>query len=161
MNPHPGRTIGALVVSLAASIARGEFAFHDGDTVAFLGDSITAARGYTKIVGHYMLMRFPERKVRFVNAGQGGDTAAGCLSRLDRDVFSHGANIVTVAFGINDIGWGMKANDSRRDATSGVAGLQSRGRAGRAARARIGRELEVDSGRAALPTASAVGTGDE
>jgi lysophospholipase L1-like esterase len=94
--------------------AQADFALHDGDTVVFLGDSITAARGYTKIVEHYTLMRFPGRKVRFANAGQGGDTASGCLSRLERDVFSQGATVVTVAFGVNDIGWGMKADAEHR-----------------------------------------------
>lgn len=104
-----------LLLSLAlAATARAEYALRDGDTLAFLGDSITAARGYTKIVEHYTLMRFPERKVRFVNAGQGGDTAAGCLERLERDVFSKGATVVTVAFGINDIGWGTKADEEHK-----------------------------------------------
>src|SRR5438552_18985552 len=98
------------LLCLGAEVVRGEFAFRDGDTVAFLGDSITAARGYTKIVEHYTLMRFPERKVGFVNAGQGGDTAFGSLSRLERDVFAKGATVVTVAFGVNDIGWGTKAD---------------------------------------------------
>lgn len=91
-----------------------DFALRDGDTIAFLGDSITAARGYTKIVEHYTLMRFPERKVRFINAGQGGDTANGSLQRLERDVFAKGATVLTVAFGINDIGWGTKADDVHR-----------------------------------------------
>src|SRR5436190_15607366 len=95
---------------LTVGNANAEFALRDGDTVAFLGDSITAARGYTKIVEHYTLMRFPGRKVRFVNAGKGGDTMSGCLERIDRDVFEQGATVVTVAFGINDIGWGMKAD---------------------------------------------------
>ena len=90
------------------------YALRDGDTLAFLGDSITAARGYTKIVEHYTLMRFPERRVRFVNAGQGGDTAHGSLRRLERDVFAQGATVLTVAFGINDIGWGTKADDLHR-----------------------------------------------
>lgn len=102
-----------LLLSLA-SFARADYTLKDGDTVAFLGDSITGARGYTKIVEHYTLMRFPERKIRFVNAGQGGDTAHGCLARLDRDVFDKGATVVTVAFGINDIGWGTKADDEHR-----------------------------------------------
>lgn len=91
-----------------------DFALRDGDTVAFLGDSITAARGYTKIVEHYTLMRFPERRVRFLNAGQGGDTAHGSLARLERDVLSQGTTVLTVAFGINDIGWGTKADDTHR-----------------------------------------------
>lgn len=86
------------------------FALKDGDTLVFLGDSITAARGYTKIVELYTLMRYPERRVKFWNAGQGGDTAAGAVKRLEKDVFAHGATVVTVAFGVNDIGWGTKAD---------------------------------------------------
>lgn len=35
------------------------------DTEPFPGDSIASARCYTKFVEHYMLRRFPERKVRF------------------------------------------------------------------------------------------------
>src|SRR5690349_9059339 len=102
--------VGLLPVVLAAVTVTGwtplvaaDFAVRDGDTVTFLGDSITAARGYTKIVEHYTLMRFPERRARFINAGQGGDTAHGSLQRLERDVFSKGTTLLTVAFGINDI----------------------------------------------------------
>jgi lysophospholipase L1-like esterase len=87
-----------------------DFALRDGDTVVFLGDSITAARGYGKVIEEYTLLRYPQRHVRFVNAGHGGDTAAGGLKRLERDVFSHHVTVLTVAYGINDIGWGMKAD---------------------------------------------------
>jgi hypothetical protein len=74
----------ALLIA-ATALRASDFALRDGDTVTFLGDSITAARGYTKIVEHYTLMRFPERRVRFINAGQGGDTAHGSLSAALRD----------------------------------------------------------------------------
>ena len=104
------RPLVLLAAAITANFAHADFALRDGDTVAFLGDSITAARGYTKVVEHYTLMRYPERKVRFINAGKGGDTASGSLERLERDVFNQGATVVTVAFGINDIGWGMKAD---------------------------------------------------
>jgi lysophospholipase L1-like esterase len=107
-----------------------DFLLRDGDTCVFLGDSITAARGYTKIVEHYTLMRFPGRQVRFYHAGKGGDTASGCLERLERDVFSRGATIVTVAFGVNDIGWGMKADaEHRQRYLDGIREIVSRCRA--------------------------------
>ena len=102
------------LIAVLQPLRAADFALHDGDTLAFLGDSITAARGYTKIVEHYTCMRFPDRRVRFVNAGQGGDTAFGSLQRLERDVFAQGATVLTVAFGINDIGWGTKADDTHR-----------------------------------------------
>lgn len=91
-----------------------DFAIRDGDTVAFLGDSITAARVYGKHIENYTLLRYPDRKVQFINVGIGGDTAAGGLKRLQRDVFDNHVTLLTVAFGINDIGWGMKADDAHR-----------------------------------------------
>jgi lysophospholipase L1-like esterase len=96
------------------TVAADDFALKDGDTVVFLGDSITAAQTYGKIVENYTLLRFPDRKVRFVNAGRGGDTAAGGLARLDNDVFERGATVLTVAYGVNDIGWGLKADDEHK-----------------------------------------------
>jgi lysophospholipase L1-like esterase len=107
------RLFAACVALVGLSAAWGvepDFALHDGDTVVFLGDSITAARGYTKVVELYTLMRFPDRRVRFWNAGKGGDTASAAVDRLERDVFSHKPTVVTVALGVNDIGWGMKAD---------------------------------------------------
>src|SRR5437868_5950746 len=82
-----------------------EFALKDGDTVVFLGDSITAGRGYTQMIENYTLLRFPQRHVQFFNAGKGGETAFGAISRLNSDVFVHKPTVVTVAYGINDIGW--------------------------------------------------------
>jgi len=120
----------AFALILAASTPAADFALRDRDTVVFLGDSITAARGYTKIVEHYTLMRYPERRVHFVNAGQGGDTATGAVQRLERDVFSRGATVLTVAFGVNDIGWGMKADaDHKRAYLDGIRTIVERCRA--------------------------------
>jgi len=111
-------------VGLLPRIGWAEYALRDGDTVVFLGDSITAARTYGKIVENYTLLRFPGRKVRFVNSGWGGDTAAGGLKRLERDVFAHGATVLVVAYGVNDIGWGLKADDEHKkiylDAVRGI-----------------------------------------
>lgn len=110
---------------LAPATARADdFALRDGDTVVFLGDSITAARTYGKIIENYTLLRFPGRKVRFVNAGRGGDTAAGGLKRLDQDVFPHEPTVLTVAYGVNDIGWGTKADDAHKQAyLDGIRGI--------------------------------------
>jgi lysophospholipase L1-like esterase len=58
------------------------------------------------------LLRFPDRKVKFINAGKGGETAKGSLSRLGQSVFEQGATLVTVAYGVNDIGWGVKADEA-------------------------------------------------
>ena len=90
------------------------FAIQDGDVVGFLGDSITAERTYGKLIEQFTLLRYPDRKVQFINLGIGGDTATGGLKRLQRDVFDRGVTLLTVAYGINDIGWGTKADDEHR-----------------------------------------------
>jgi lysophospholipase L1-like esterase len=105
----------ALLASLVfTTFVRADFAIRDGDTVVFLGDSITAARQYSKVIENYTLLRFPERKVRFVNAGKGGETAKLSLERLEQAVFAESATLVTVAYGVNDIGWGMKADEAHK-----------------------------------------------
>jgi lysophospholipase L1-like esterase len=120
-------TIAVTGLLAAASVARAEYALRDGDTVVFLGDSITAARTYGKIVENYTLLRYPDRNVRFYNAGWGGDTAAGGLKRLDRDVFSLDPTVLIVAYGINDIGWGTKADDAhKREYLDSVRGIVER-----------------------------------
>lgn len=104
----------SILCGCMVSRARAGYAIRDGDTVVFLGDSITAARTYGKLIEVYTLLRFPERKVRFINAGHGGETAHGALARLDSDVFARGATVLTVAYGVNDIGWGMRADDAHK-----------------------------------------------
>jgi lysophospholipase L1-like esterase len=111
----PGRIcVLAILLSCVGLSARADFAIRDGDTVVFLGDSITAARTYGKIIENYTLLRFPDRKVRFINAGHGGETAKGSLQRLDQAVFAKGATVLTVAYGINDIGWGVRADEAHK-----------------------------------------------
>jgi lysophospholipase L1-like esterase len=115
----------SLLALVPVSVTRADdFALRDGDTVVFLGDSITAARTYGKLIENYALLRYPDRKVRFVNAGVGGDTAAGGVKRLERDVLSHKPTVVIVAYGVNDIGWGLKADNEHKKAyLDGVRGI--------------------------------------
>ena len=85
---------------------------------------MSPSRTYGKVIENYTLLRFPDRKVRFVNAGRGGDTAAGGLKRLERDDFAHNPTVVTVAYGVNDIGWGTKADDAHKKTyLDGVRGI--------------------------------------
>ena len=101
--PISVRILGLILVTAVVAgacpreAAAADFALRDGDTVVFLGDSITAARTYGKLGENYTLLRFPERKVHFLNAGWGGDTAEGGLKRLDRDVLDRGATVLIVA----------------------------------------------------------------
>lgn len=117
-----------LTIAVLAGASRADdFALRNGDTVVFLGDSITAARTYGKLIENYTLLRFSERRVRFINAGRGGDTAEGGLARLERDVLDRGATVVTVAYGVNDIGWGLRADSEHKQRyLDGIAGIVKR-----------------------------------
>ena len=85
--------------------ARAEL-FEDGETICFLGDSITARGSLQTNVSDYYLTRFPDRTVTFVNAGRSGDTAKGSLRRLQEDVIDHKPASVVIMFGMNDVGRG-------------------------------------------------------
>lgn len=80
--------------------------FQDDDTVCFLGDSITAGGRYQNLIADYYLTRFPERTVRFINAGRSGDSAGGALGRLKEDVIDKKPAAVTIMLGMNDISRG-------------------------------------------------------
>ena len=72
------------------------------DRIVCLGDSITD--GHTLIVlVRQAILDAKETPPVFINAGIGGDTAAGMRRRLDRDVFVHRPTLVTLSVGVNDV----------------------------------------------------------
>lgn len=97
----------ALMLSVASSAFGAPF--EKDATVAFLGDSITHQGRWTGFVTRYYMERMPERNVRFYNAGVGGDTMSGCLSRLHEDVTPHRPSVIVTMFGMNDVGWSLRA----------------------------------------------------
>ena len=124
------RTLFALAAFAATlcPVQADEFFIHDGDRVAFLGDSITEQRLYTSYIEAYALSRHPSWKLVFRNVGWGGDTAwlrqrshpneaqlfaaddatqlamvaKSVDSGLSRDVLPLKPTIVMVDFGMND-----------------------------------------------------------
>ncbi len=72
------------------------------DRIVFLGDSITEQQLYTNYTEAYLVSRYPELNLTFFNAGWGGDTAAGGVKRLERDVLFCKPTLVTICFGMND-----------------------------------------------------------
>ena len=93
------------VLLFSVSLSRGEV-FKDGETVCFYGDSITHAGRFHSYVYDYYLTRFPERKIRFVNAGVAGDSAGGAQGRLAEDVAVKKPTSVAIMFGMNDVNRG-------------------------------------------------------
>ncbi len=74
----------------------------DGDTLVFLGDSITHQCLYTQYVEDYFYTRFPKLRLHFHNAGVGGDRAKNALDRFDEDVAAFKPKYVTILLGMND-----------------------------------------------------------
>ena len=96
-----------------------QLALHDGDRVAFYGDSITAQRYYTRFVEDFFLTRYPLLHVTFFNAGVPGDTVNGGYTgdtptRLKRDLFPLQPTVVTIMLGMND-GYYMTFNQKYLD----------------------------------------------
>lgn len=83
----------------------------DGDTFVFLGDSITHQCLYTQYVEDYYYTRYPDRHIRFHNAGVGGDTAADALDRFDEDVAAFKPKYVSILLGMNDGRYGHFDHD--------------------------------------------------
>ncbi len=73
-----------------------------GDTFVFCGDSITHQCLYTQYVEDFFYTRYPERQIRFHNAGIGGDKAFDALQRFDRDIAAYKPKYVTILLGMND-----------------------------------------------------------
>ena len=74
----------------------------DGDTLVFLGDSITHQCLYTQYVEDYFYTRYPKMRLHFRNAGVGGDRASDALVRFDDDVAAFKPKYVTILLGMND-----------------------------------------------------------
>ena len=97
-------TIAAVMV--AASTAFGELIVKDGDTLAFLGDSITqqgqgSPDGYVNLVLRSLALEGVY--VNPVKAGISGNKSNDMLARLDRDVLSRKPKVMTLSCGVNDV----------------------------------------------------------
>jgi lysophospholipase L1-like esterase len=98
---------GSQLFAQEAAKNKGAFALRDGDIVVFYGDSITEQRLYTADIENFLLTRYPERKVQFINSGVGGDKVSGGWAgpvdmRLARDVFAHKPTVISIMLGMND-----------------------------------------------------------
>ena len=91
---------------------------HSGDTLLFIGDSITdcgrkrpigegvhgaLGTGYVALLGAMLETRSPHLSCRLVNMGVSGNTSRELLARWETDVLSQSAQIVLVMIGINDV----------------------------------------------------------
>lgn len=83
------------------------FYLHKDDRVVFYGDSITERGSYIAFVESYVVTRFPDLNVRFINSGWAGDWVVGggggkADQRLARDVIANNPTVATFMLGMND-----------------------------------------------------------
>jgi len=80
---------------------------NDGDTVVFLGDSITqqgeGPNGYVTLVRKALKTKRPSSDIKIIGAGIGGHKVPNLEERLDRDVLTHKPDVVVIYIGINDV----------------------------------------------------------
>jgi lysophospholipase L1-like esterase len=78
--------------------------FQKGDTVCFIGDSITHNGKYQAFVYLFYVTRFPDREIKMYNCGISGDSAGGACRRFEWDILPHRPTAATVLLGMNDVG---------------------------------------------------------
>ncbi|MEW6234288.1 MAG: SGNH/GDSL hydrolase family protein [Candidatus Omnitrophota bacterium] len=95
--------IGALAWGAAAQM--NGFLLKDGDSIVFLGDSITQAGGGPE--GYVTLFKLfcdvNGYEVKTVNAGISGHKSNQMLERLQKDVLDHKPTWVSISCGVNDV----------------------------------------------------------
>jgi lysophospholipase L1-like esterase len=95
----------------------------DGQTILFIGDSITDCgrrddfarpygRGYVSMFRDLMLVREPQKKITVINKGIGGETVVELRNRWNNDVITHYPDWLSVKIGINDLHRHIAGNDN-------------------------------------------------
>ena len=112
-------------VCVCATCAFGELMVKDGDTLAFLGDSITQQgqgnpNGYVNLI--LRALQAEGVTVKPVKAGISGHKSDNMLARLDRDVLSKNPKWMTLSCGVNDVwhqdhGRGVSLEDYEKNIT--------------------------------------------
>src|SRR5688500_10524649 len=104
----------------------------DGELVAFLGDSITQHlvavndwmetqtdglppigvsicvdrhenRGWTTMLANRVHLSYPERRIRYLNAGIGGHSSRQMLARFDTDILAHDPQWLLLSAGVVEV----------------------------------------------------------
>ena len=96
----------AAFVAVAAGVVNAEICIKTGDTIAFLGDSITA-QGNRNPAGYVNLvmkgLKICGVSAKKIPAGIGGHKSVQMNERLDRDVISKKPQWMTFSCGVNDV----------------------------------------------------------
>ncbi len=86
----------------------------NGDSVCFIGDSITGGLYISNILLFYAT-RFPELQFTPHNCGLSGDSAKGAVKRYSWDIAPCKPTLATIMFGMNDVERHLYAKDQTGD----------------------------------------------
>jgi len=117
---------------IIVAILAGFFGCDNGDTgpdgnggkpIVCLGDSLTEGYGASKPNSVDKTRSYPaflgeKVTVTVVNAGISGDTTAGGLARIGKDVLAHNPQLVIILLGANDFTHMRPANEAKKDLQS-------------------------------------------
>ena len=76
-----------------------------GDRVAVVGDSITQQAKYSRFIEAYLMACTPQLELQVMQLGWSGETAAGFVRRMERDLVLWRPDVATLCYGMNDGGW--------------------------------------------------------
>ena len=101
------RTRAILAMAILFSGASASAQLKDGETIVFLGDSITqqgaGEKGYVTLFRQAIEKSRPDSGIKVIGAGIGGNKVPNLEARLEKDVLSHKPNAVVIYIGINDV----------------------------------------------------------
>jgi lysophospholipase L1-like esterase len=90
-----------------------ELVLQDGQTMLFIGDSITdcgrrgadapLGGGYVRLFTEMATAAHPDRAIRYINKGIGGNRITHLKERWSDDVFANAPDRLTIKIGINDL----------------------------------------------------------
>jgi lysophospholipase L1-like esterase len=98
--------LATVVLGVAGELHGSNLAVKDGESIAFLGDSITAAGAREKLGYVNLVIRSfaaNDVDVRAIPAGIGGHKSNQMLARLERDVLKKKPDWMTLSCGVNDV----------------------------------------------------------
>ena len=109
MKHNTHRLVAGVLACLGATVLSAEPLVHSGESIAFLGDSITQygaefPAGYVNLV--LSGLEANGIKVTAYPAGIAGQTSPNMLARLEKDILSKKPTWMTLSCGVNDVGHG-------------------------------------------------------
>jgi lysophospholipase L1-like esterase len=94
----------SIVSPAALKDAPKELILKQGDQIVAMGDSITQAGGYLKMIDRVLAEQYPDLRLpKVINAGISGNKAEDMVKRFEKDVVAKKPNVVTISVGINDV----------------------------------------------------------